>query len=129
MRRRDFVKASAVALAVATVIPVMAAEKPWQEMTPEEFACATLDKRRAGVALNYIETHRCPKCGVAYLCPDRYVMPSCGPGAEVKRMSKGADSGEFMSCSPCSMNVERCGPAGYRELWMDAHGITEAKAA
>lgn len=122
MRRRDFIKASALTLATATAIPLMAAEKPWQQMTPEEFTRATIRKREANVRPNYDETHRCPNCGVAYLCPERYISSECGPTAAARIYNWG--SCFSMSCSPCSMNVEHYGPAGFRRLWLEAHGVS-----
>jgi hypothetical protein len=117
LKRRDFLKAGAVTLAVATIVPVVAAEKPWQEMTVEELTRHMLQKRQAQVAPNFMQLHRCSKCSIFYLCPDRYVLPSC------------CVSTVEIRCSPCSMNVDKYGPQGFRELWTEAHGITEGKAA
>jgi hypothetical protein len=75
-----------------------------------------IGKRRAGVAPNYEETHKCHDpnigCGREYLCPDRYTEPACV--VKYRRQL----------CSPCAghFDVER------RALWYEAHGIGGGQA-
>jgi hypothetical protein len=124
LRRREFIKAGAIALIVTAAAPAVAAGKSWQEMSPEELTREFVRLRRLGVTPNFECQHRCHRCGATYLCPDRYVMPDCGP-SRVNQQIYGTPS-VSMLCSPCSMNAERYGPAGFRGLWLEAHGVESA---
>jgi hypothetical protein len=120
VRRREFVKAAAAVLALSA-IPVGAAPKSWQEMSFEELVRHFAHLRRMGVAPNFDCQHTCPRCGVEYLCPDRYVMPECGPSRAMQQVAGTSSIG--MLCTSCSTNVETHGPAGYRQWWLEAHAV------
>lgn len=83
-----------------------------------EIVRETLDKRVANVPPAFTLEHKCPDCGVQFLCPDRYIANECGPSRELKRMNSAMNTYLF-PCMPCLAKLSQ----EERNLWNDANAI------
>lgn len=79
----------------------------------------TKAKRLAGVEPNFILEHTCPKCGVMFLCPDRYEYKSCTPSDFA---AKYGNPMKTITCLPCAGNFD----AESRAVWNEANAIKGA---